>query len=319
VPCSVPGVGHQLRWLGGLRLNGLCAAAGFFRYKSLSEPFRHLGRTILSSHARAYAREESERLCRLRAVPLSQLSPLTDLEKLMALTAVPTLDHVLIEPTATCDLDCPAICGRSYPKAQRVVSRRNTRFMPMELFTRIVDGFDRPVRVIGFYNYGEPLLHPAFATMCKMARTRCPNSYIYTSTNGTRLADPGVRRGLLESGLDDIIVSVDGATQETYGAYRRGGRLDAILDGMRRFREERERLGSRRPRLLWRYLLFAWNDGEEELAQAERLARDIGVDGFGYALSDLPDLASRTYVPGAPAFERIRGRMFVQKAADSSS
>ena len=239
-------------------------------------------------------------------------APLSYAEKQASLDDDPPIEHVLIEPTAVCDLDCPTICGRSYPKALRALSRRSARFMPMDLFARIVDGLDRPIRTIGFYNYGEPLLHPDFSMMCKMVRARCPSAYLYTSTNGTRMADPDVRKALLESGLDDIVVSVDGATQETYAAYRRGGRLVSILDGMRNFCREREHAGLLRPRLLWRYLLFSWNDTEEELARAEQMARDVGVDHFGYGLSDLPDLASRTYLPGTPAFERIRSRLFRQ-------
>ena len=241
--------------------------------------------------------------------------PLSEVEQRTPPSDHPPLEHVLIEPTACCDLDCPSICGRSYPKALRVLSRRKTRFMSMDLFAHIVAGIDRPIRTIGFYNYGEPLLHPNFSTMCKKVRARCPSAYIYTSTNGTRMADLGVRKGLLESGLDDIVLSVDGATQKTYGAYRRGGQLESILDGMRQFRQERERAGLQRPRLLWRYLLFSWNDSEEELALAERMARDVGVDHFGYGLSDLPDLASRTYLPGTPAFERIQSRLFRQNPA----
>jgi pyruvate-formate lyase-activating enzyme len=221
-----------------------------------------------------------------------------------------SIQHLLIEPTAQCNLDCPTVCGHSYPRRRQPAFKRKTRFLPLDLFKQIVEGLDRPVGKICFYNYGEPLLHPDFFTMCEMIRARCPSTHIVTSTNGTRLKEAAIRAGLLRSGLDEMIVSVDGATQSSYEAYRRGGRLDEILEGMRLLKEERDRAGLTRPKIVWRYILFSWNDSEGELAQAEESARAIGVDRFCYHLSDLSELASRVYRPGTPAFERIQAQLY---------
>jgi hypothetical protein len=223
---------------------------------------------------------------------------------------VPRIRQLLIEPTAVCNFDCPTICGHSFPKSKQPVSRRQVKFMPMNLFRQLVEAIDLPIDKICFYNYGEPLLHPEFSAMCRLMRERCPSSIITTSTNGSRLGDPGVRAGLLASGMDEIIISVDGASQATYEVYRRGGRFEDILQGMRLLKEERDRAGLLRPRILWRYILFPWNDSEEELAEAERLAGEIGVDRFCYHLSDLPEMASEIYRPGTEAFERIPGKLF---------
>lgn len=182
----------------------------------------------------------------------------------------------------------------------------------MELYAHIVANLDMPIKRIGFYNYGEPLLHPHFGTMCRAMRERFPASYLYTSSNGTRLSDPRVRDSLLASGLDDIVLSIDGATQESYEAYRKRGDLRSILEGIQLLRRDRDRAGLARPRLLWRYLLFSWNDSDEELRTAERLAKDVGVDYFGYGFSDIPDLASRTRLPGTAALADIQSRWFVQ-------
>jgi MoaA/NifB/PqqE/SkfB family radical SAM enzyme len=219
-------------------------------------------------------------------------------------------EQLLIEPTVNCNLDCPTLCGRSYPERMRCTSRRSIRTMPPELFQELVDRIDGPIPRIGLYNYGEPLLHSEFPGMCRRLRVRCPASHLFTSTNGTRLAISELRARLLESGLDEIIVSVDGATQPTYAAYRRGGVLATVLEGIRRLRIERDRAGLARPRIVWRYILFAWNDSDEELARAEGLAREIGVDRFCYHLSAIRCLASRRYRPGTPAFEGIRQLMF---------
>ena len=220
------------------------------------------------------------------------------------------IQQLLIEPTAQCNLDCPTVCGQSYPSRRQPAFKRKVRFMPLPLFKSIVEGIDRRIGKVCFYNYGEPLLHPDFLSMCELVRKRCPSTHIVTSTNGTRLNHAKVREGLLRADMDELIVSVDGATQATYEAYRRGGRLDEILDGMRLLREERDQAGLSRPAIIWRYILFSWNDSDAELALAERLAREIGVDRFCYHLSDLSELASRTYRSGTPSFERIRAQLY---------
>ena len=267
------------------------------------------GEAFRSMRARMLAGDRSAcQGCQLYRCP--GFEPLSEEEQTSNGGGALRIHQLLIEPTAVCNFDCPTICGHSFPKSKQPVSARQVTFMPMDLFRRLVDAIDLPIDKICFYNYGEPLLHPEFSAMCRLMRERCPSSIITTSTNGSRLGDPGVRVGLLASGLDELIVSVDGASQATYEVYRRGGRFEDILRGMRLLREERDRAGLLRPRILWRYILFPWNDRDEDLAEAERLAGEIGVDRFCYHLSDLPGMASETYRPGTEAFERIRGRLF---------
>lgn len=246
--------------------------------------------------------------CTLHQAP--GFAPLSEVELKQGEVVDGFIQQLLIEPTAQCNLDCPTICGQSYPSRLQPASKRKSRFMSFDLFRQIVHGIDRPIGKICFYNYGEPLLHPEFFAMCELIRERCPASQIVTSTNGTRLLDPKVRKGLLRSGLDEMIVSVDGATQASYEVYRRGGRLTEILEGIRLLRAERDEAGLDRPAIVWRYILFSWNDSDAELDRAEYLAKEIGVDRFCYHLSDLPELASKVYRPGSPAFERVRAQMF---------
>ena len=246
--------------------------------------------------------------CRLHQHP--GFEALSEEEMHQGLGVAGSIQQLLIEPTAQCNLDCPTVCGHSHPRRRQPAFKRKTRFLPLDLFKNLVNGMDRPVGKICLYNYGEPLLHPDFFVMCELIRKRCPSTHIVTSTNGTRLKEATIRAGLLHAGLDELIVSVDGATQSTYEAYRRGGRLDEILEGMRLLREERDKAGLTRPSIVWRYILFSWNDSDGELAQAERLAREIGVDRFCFHLSDLSELASRVYCAGNPALARIQAQLY---------
>ena len=64
--------------------------------------------------------------------------------------------------------------------------------------------------------------------MIQYAKSRYPQIYFFTSTNGLLLNTEEKLRKLVESGIDEITFSVDGATQETYVRYRRGGDFNKV-------------------------------------------------------------------------------------------
>ena len=79
-----------------------------------------------------------------------------------------------------------------------------------------------------FYLQGEPYLNRAFLDMVKFAHEN--NIYTATSTNAHYLK-PEMAEKTIESGLDRLIISIDGTTQETYESYRIGGKLEKVLEG----------------------------------------------------------------------------------------
>ncbi|MEQ1727535.1 MAG: hypothetical protein ABL982_04065, partial [Vicinamibacterales bacterium] len=71
--------------------------------------------------------------------------------------------------------------------------------------------------------------------------------------------------------------------------------------------DEKRKAGRDLPYLNWRYILFKWNDSDEEMAQARRLAQEIGIDRLCWEITDHPeDSYSRRFVPGTPEYELIR-------------
>src|SRR5688500_17730381 len=79
-----------------------------------------------------------------------------------------------------------------------------------------------------FYSQGEPYINPKFLDMVKYAHKR--GIYTITSTNGHFLNSENARK-TVESGLDRILISIDGSTQEVYEQYRKEGHLETVLDG----------------------------------------------------------------------------------------
>jgi radical SAM protein with 4Fe4S-binding SPASM domain len=174
---------------------------------------------------------------------------------------------VSIEPTTACNLRCPEC-----PSGLRAFSRE-TGNLKEDFFRSTVDALHRDLLYLIFYFQGEPYINPKFLDMVRYAHAR--RIYTITSTNGHFLTDDNARK-TVESGLDRLIISLDGATQTTYAQYRIGGTLDEVLAGARRVVAWKRKLGSSRPHLIFQMLVVRPN--EHEIPDIYRLAAETGVD-----------------------------------------
>jgi len=123
------------------------------------------------------------------------------------------------------------------------------------------------------YFQGEPLIHPEFFEMVRRAKSR--KLYVMTSSNGHFFSSEKARETVL-SGLDQIIISVDGATQSTYAAYRVGGSLDQVVEGIGWLARWKKKLRSTSPRIIIQVLAFRQN--ETELVELQQLGLAWGGD-----------------------------------------
>ena len=178
--------------------------------------------------------------------------------------------------------------------------------LDFDLFTRVIDEAGPSLGRVDFFNYGEAFLHKRAVEMCEYIKARFPHIYLYTSTNGLAFKEDQARR-LARSGIDEVTFSIDGATQESYERYRQRGRLDVALANLRAVVDEKRRAGLDVPFVNWRYILFRWNDSDDEMARARQLAADIGVDRLCWEITDHPeDSYSRRFAPGSPDLDAIR-------------
>jgi hypothetical protein len=159
---------------------------------------------------------------------------------------------------------------------------------------------------VDFFNYGEAFLHKRAVEMCEYVKATFPHIYLYTSTNGLALNEESARR-LAHSGIDEVTFSIDGASQATYERYRQRGRFDVAIANLRAMANEKRKAGRDVPFVNWRYILFTWNDSDEEMQRAREMASEIGVDRLTWEITDHPEEAfSRRFAPGSSDYERIR-------------
>jgi Radical SAM superfamily/Iron-sulfur cluster-binding domain len=221
----------------------------------------------------------------------------------------PLPSRLYIECTAACNISCAQACCAPETGITRT---RQAGMLDFDLFTRVVDETGPTVGRIDFFNYGEAFLHKRALDMVEYIKSRHPNVYLYTSTNGLALTEDGARR-LARSGIDEVTFSIDGATPESYVKYRQRGDFAKAIRNLTAFCDEKRKIGADVPFVNWRYILFKHNDSDAEMTQARQMAADIGVDRLSWEITDHPeDLFSRRFQPGAPDHARIAHEIWDQ-------
>ena len=174
---------------------------------------------------------------------------------------------VSFEPTTSCNLRCPEC-----PSGLRAFSRP-TGMLKKDFFHETIDQLSKELMYLVFYFQGEPYLNPDFLDMVTYATSK--KIYTATSTNAHYLNDSNARR-TVESGLDRLIISIDGTTQDTYQQYRVGGQLHKVLEGAANVVKWKKELKSKTPFIIFQFLVVRHN--EHQIAAVHELAMKTGVD-----------------------------------------
>jgi radical SAM protein with 4Fe4S-binding SPASM domain len=174
---------------------------------------------------------------------------------------------ISFEPTTSCNLRCPEC-----PSGLRSFTRP-TGMLGKALFQNVIDQLAPSLSYLTFYFQGEPYLHPDFLDMVQYASRK--GIYTATSTNAHYLTEERARL-TVESGLDRLIISIDGTTQDTYQSYRVGGNLDKVLEGARNVLAWKKKLKAKTPHVIFQFLVVKPN--EHQIPEVYALAKELGVD-----------------------------------------
>ena len=192
-----------------------------------------------------------------------------------------------VEPVGQCNLRC-RMCA--IPFREDGPPFGPPAFMDFEVFTNLLDQFP-DLEELQLQGLGEPMMHPRFFDMVEHAVAR--GVKVGTNTNATLMNARRAER-CVTSGLQDIHVSIDGASSETYERIRLGARLDRVLGNVEGLVETRRRLGSATPRI--RMVVVAMRMNLAEFPDLVRLAHRVGVDSVfvqhlchDYGESTLPE------------------------------
>ncbi|GAA0891544.1 hypothetical protein GCM10009122_12230 [Fulvivirga kasyanovii] len=171
-----------------------------------------------------------------------------------------------------------------------------------KLFKKTISELQDTLMYLLFYFQGEPFLHAQFLEMVKYASEK--KIYTATSTNAHFLTDE-VARKTVESGLDRLIISIDGTTQETYQSYRVGGRLEKVIEGTKNIIKWKKALKSRTPHVVFQFLVVKPN--EHQVEEVKALAKSLGVDEVGLKTAQIYDYEHGSgLIPSIDKYSRYR-------------
>ncbi len=156
---------------------------------------------------------------------------------------------LVVDPSNVCRLSCPGCVHSSRNQALGLFDWPKGT-LSEDRFAALLRQYGAYALGTNFYSYGEPLLNLGTPKLI-----RCAKSYLMTTTISTSLS---VQRfdaeAYVESGLDLMILSVDGATQQVYERFRRGGNLELVLENIKKLVCAKKALGRRTPMLCWKFL-----------------------------------------------------------------
>lgn len=186
---------------------------------------------------------------------------------------------ISIEPANYCNLHCPEC-----PVGNKQISTQEKADFDMSLYVSLIDELKSKLLHVIFYFQGEPFLHPELNKMIQYAHKA--RLYTTTSTNGQMLTDKTAKEIVL-SGLDKLIVSVDGSTQDIYETYRKGGKLSKTIEGIERIVVWKKTLKSATPMIVIQFLVLKTN--EHQMKEMKLLAKKLKVDRLTFKTAQLSD------------------------------
>jgi len=195
----------------------------------------------------------------------------------LGLSCLPAKPYFLsLEPTDNCQLGCP-FCTTRHGTGEKHV-------LPYEDYEKLLRELGPWLVRAELYKGGEPFLHPRIVDMIRLAKSYGAEVDISSNLN---VLPPEGAQGLVRSGLDVLVASIDGATQESYEKYRINGSLSRALENAAAIAQEKRRLGSSSPELIWQFIVFRHN--QHELEKAAELARQTGFDQIMFRPGYMPD------------------------------
>lgn len=155
--------------------------------------------------------------------------------------------------------------------------------MSLETFAAILDRMPF-LRAIELYRSGEPFLNPELLAMIRLARQR--HIKVIVSTHFSFPKPELFFAEIAASGLDTLVVSLDGTSQETYAKYRVGGNYALVMENIHKLIAAKNKAHSNKPDIIWQFLVNKHNEHEIETAQEIARRLDITLDLRPLSLAD---------------------------------
>jgi radical SAM protein with 4Fe4S-binding SPASM domain len=203
---------------------------------------------------------------------------------------------ISIETSAHCNLRCPECPSGSNKLA------RARGLIDIGLFKQLISRISAHAFAVSLYFQGEPMMHPEIIRLIREAVTK--KLYVTIATNGHFLGY-GMAKDIVSSGLQRIIVSLDGLTENTYSRYRKGGSYIKVVEGIGNVAEAKLKMKSRTPYIILQFLVMKHN--EQEMEDFQSMARQLGANKVVFKTMQIQDLKKENpFIPSKHKFNRYK-------------
>ncbi len=213
----------------------------------------------------------------IRVITRKKLDMRPALPKIVAIDPMPGI----------CNLRCP-LC----PTGNGTIEAAK-KMLEFDVFTKILEKV-HSAKTLHLFRWGESLAHPKICEMIKFASDKGLSVYIHSNFS-LKLSDEFFEK-LVNSGLADLTLSVDGVSQEAYEKYRKNGSIELVLENMKKLSEAKKRLGKETPKVTWKFVVNKFN--EHEIGKARIIAESFGFDfrtSIITLVDDVPDVPMQQY------------------------
>ena len=206
---------------------------------------------------------------------------------------------LIIDPCNFCNLRCP-LC----PTGLNDLGREQS-MMSLEHFKHYFDPHVPYLFETYLHNWGESMFNKDVFRMIDHAQ----RSNVGTNLSSNLvIASSEDLDSLLDSGLEYLVVSLDGASSETYLKYRIRGDFERVVDNMAELIRRRNARGMKTPVIEWQYIVMKTN--EHEIPQAEAMAKKLGVDLIRFIPVGMPfEFKNRKETADIWYPESVKGRV----------
>lgn len=203
---------------------------------------------------------------------------------------------ISIEPTTSCNLQCPE-CPSGLRKFHRPTGK-----LTQDTLEEILNQLAKYITYVTFYFQGEPLLNPDFTKFVSIVKDH--NIMVGTSTNAHFLTKEKAIE-IIESGLDRLIISLDGTDAETYVKYRRTGDFNLVVFNIKNMVEAKQKAKSRLPFIELQFIVFKHN--EHQIEDIKNLSKILGVDKLSLKTAQLYEFEEgNELMPGLIKYSRYQ-------------
>lgn len=187
--------------------------------------------------------------------------------------------HLVLESGNVCNLKCP-LCPTPW-REERIPKG----MLSFENAKKIIDQLPALIH-INLSLWGEPFLNKHIFDIIRYAKSKDIEVLVQSNLN---IFNKKIAQKLIDTELDILQISLDGASQETYEKYRVGGNFQKVIDNIELLKDLQKGQNNYKTKIIWKMVVNKYNEHEKE--KAKIWANNLGVDFILVEIYTPPKLA----------------------------